>query len=158
MNDVIKTLLYSYTTLEKVIESTDRLVYYKALASYHDNTKTLGQIDEILRLNEYSSRINGIKELIDGLLAVLSDLEKQMIEYKYFHKTRLYDFDPNDRSYFRQQLKLEKKIEAKLAYLNPTEAWFMEKFGDIYFLRAKYFNIKKLAQTGKKNSKKERNI
>lgn len=158
MNDVIKTLLYSYPSFDKVLESTDRLVYYKALTSYRDNAKTCSQIDEIIRLNECSSRVNLIKGVIDRLLGELEDIERQMIEYKYFRAKKSYDFDPTNRAYFRKQLRLEKKIERKLEYLNPTEEWFTENFGDIYFLNAKYLRIKKLTQEGKKNAGTARNI
>lgn len=157
MNDVIKTLLYSYPSFDEVIKATDKLVYYKAITSYKDNSKTCDQMNEIVQLNERSARIVWIKGVIEQLLNNLNDYERQLVEYKYFHYAKKSDFDTSSRSYFRKQLKLEKKIEEKMSYLNPNEEWFMDNFGDIYFLRTKYLRIKKMANE-KKNSAKERNV
>jgi len=158
MNDVIKTLLYSYPSFEDIIEATDKLIYYKAITSYKDNSKTAKQMNEIVVLGERSSRIVWIKGIIEKLLDSLSPYERQLIEYKYFHVRQGADFDPNARSYFRKQLKLEKKIEGRLEYIKPDEEWFYNNLGDIYFLRAKYARIKKMTESSQKNSAKERNV
>ncbi len=158
MNDVIKTLLYSYPSFDAIVEATDKLVYYKAITSYKNNSKTCDQMNEILALNERSARICWIKGVIDRLLSELTPFERQLIEYKYFHIDKTYDFDPSSRGYFRRQLKLEKTIEKLLDYLNPDEEWFIENLGDIYFLRSKYKKIKKMSECGRKNSAKERNL
>lgn len=158
MNVVIKTLLYSYPSFDEVIKATDKLVYYKALSSYKDNLKTYDQMNEIVFLNERSARIVWVKGIIDKLIAELTPFERQLVEYKYFHIKQGEDFDSTSRAYFRKQLKLEKKIDKKTAYLAPDEEWFMKNLGDIYFLRAKYMRIRKMADEGKKNSATERNI
>ena len=158
MNDVIKTLLYCYPSFIDVIKATDKLVYYKAITSYKDNSKTCAQMNEIVLLNERSARLVWIKGVIDQLLAELTPYERQLVEYKYFHIMQDENFDSSARSYFRKQLKLEKKIEKLMDYLKPDENWFYENLGDIYFLRAKYQRIKKMAETCRKNSAKERNL
>lgn len=158
MNEVIKTLLYSYPSFDGITEATDRLVYYKAISSYKDNTKTVKQMNEIAALNERAARIVWAKGIIDKLLGELSPLERQLIEYKYFNREQGVGFDSSSRAYFRKQLRLEKKIVAALAYLKPDEEWFMENFGEIYFLRAKYLKMKALSVNAKKNAAKERNV
>lgn len=158
MNEVIKTLLYSYPSFDGITEATDRLVYYKALSSYKDNAKTCNQMNEIAALNERAARVVWAKGIIDKLLNELTPFERQLIEYKYFNREQGVGFDTSSRAYFRKQLRLEKKITAALAYLKPNEDWFFENFGDVYFLKAKYLRIKAAAENGRKNAAKERNI
>ena len=101
MNDVIKTLFYSYPSFEGVLKATEKLVYFKAISSYKNNNKTLDQMEEILELNDRAARLKQVKSMVEELIDGLLDDEKQLIEYKYFHYPMPEDFDFTSRKYFR---------------------------------------------------------
>ncbi len=159
MNDVIKTLFYSYPSFEGVLKATEKLVYFKAISSYKNNNKTLNQMEEILELNDRAARLKQVKSMVEELIDGLLDDEKQLIEYKYFHYHMPEDFDFTSRKYFRRQLKLEKKIDARALSKGIDEAWFKNNLWDVYFLRAKYL---KLVLNNRisvvKNSARDRNL
>lgn len=154
MNDVIRTLLYSYPSINEAVETIDKVILYKALSSCHDNRKTFQQFNDVIDLIDYSTRIYEAKCIIDKMLCQLTEEERQLVEYKFFcKKDKKANFNPCARVYFRSQLKLEKKIDEKLAYLNATEAWFFDEYGDINFLKVNYYVVKKMSKGGGINSK-----
>lgn len=159
MNDVIKTLLYSYPSFEGVLKATEKLVYFKAVSSYKNCNKTIKQMEEILELNDRASRILRAKNMIDELIEGLSDEERKLIEYKYFHYSMGDDFDFTSRKYFRRQLKLERKIAARFLSLGIDDKWFKRNLWDVYFLRAKYLRLSAQGNSGSvKNAARDRNL
>lgn len=159
MNDVTKTLLYSYPSFDGVLKGISDLIKFKAVTSYKNSNKTYDQMNEIVDLNGKKARIIKLKEQIEALMGMLSQEERSLIEYKYFNRKITEGFDYSSRGYFRKQLRLEKKLD-KIAEKNKlTEEWFNEYCWDIYFLRAKYNKIKNVSGFAKsKNAARDRNL
>ena len=158
MNIVLKTVLYSYTALDGVIEGLDELILYKAVSSFQSSSKTLAQVDKILILQNQVGRLVGLKNLVEDILNRLSNEERQLTEYKFFRKSSGDDFDYSSRKYFRKQNRLEEKLDRMAEKRGMTEEWFKKEFGDVYFLRVKYAKLKKIAEKNPvHNSVRDRN-
>lgn len=148
MNNVIKTVLYSYPSFDGVLDGIEKLAYFKAVTSYTDCNKTLKQADKILLLNNQADRIRYLKSIVNGVLSQLLPEERDLIEYKYFRYKKPEDFDYTSRKYFRKQLKLEKKLDKIAQKKGFDEDWFDENFSDIYFLKVKFNKLKNLEEKG----------
>lgn len=158
MNIVLKTVLYSYTALDGIVEGLDELVLYKAVSSFQSSSKTLAQMDKILLLQNQADRLTGLKVLVEDILSRLSDEERRLAEYKFFRKKSGDDFDYSSRKYFRKQKKLEAKLDKIAEKRGINEEWFKREFSDVYFLRVKYSKLKAIAEKSTtQNSVRDRN-
>ena len=107
---VLKTILYSYPYFEMIIEGLEDLAEYKAITSYKNSNKTLEQMQNILAINGQISKICGLQEIVNRLLAELSPLERLLIEYKFFKATPPKKVNYSARAYFRAQIRVFNKL------------------------------------------------
>ena len=88
MENYIKAVLYAYPLLKTVGEDYAEHIKNKAVLSYHTprGTQRLAEYlaEEILRKN----CLLWLRDVIEKTLAKLSELERQLIEMRYFGKRR----------------------------------------------------------------------
>lgn len=145
---VLKTILYSYPYFEMIIEGLEDLAEYKAITSYKNSNKTLEQMQNILAINGQISKICGLQEIVNGLLAELSPLERLLIEYKFFKATPPKKVNYSARAYFRAQIRVFNKLIERMLQLGYNVDWFKQNYLDLYFLKAKYRKLKKIKKLG----------
>ena len=140
--------MYAYPLLETVGEDYAEHIKNKAVLSYHTprGTERLAEYlaEEILRKN----CLLWLRDVIEKTLAKLSDLERQLIEMRYFGKRRnaVLTYRGKDgvekpwseRKYFRCQQRLGEKIGGMLTIAGVSKSWFeknllgVELIGKIY--------------------------
>ncbi len=157
MDVVLKTLLYSYPSFNIVIDGLEKLAEYKAISSFSCSSKTVKQMENIIRINEQIAKMDELKAIMECLLSKLSLKEKMLLEYKYFKHEMPDGFDCSSRQYFREQNKLMKKLIKSMENKGYNVEWFEGNYLNIFFLKVKYKKLKKLKQQGSvNNSNRER--
>ena len=146
MENVVKTILYCYPSFQSVIDGMERLAYLKAVVSFTDSNRTVEQVDKILFKNNEKKRLLALKRTIDYMLCSLSADELMLIEEKFFNKKRNIDENISTRQYYRKQKMVFDKIVLMFKKRGFDQTWFEENYGDIYFLKARYLTIKKIAR------------
>ena len=141
----VKVLLYAYPKLRELVESVSAAVENKAVLSFktYGNALTIAEkiVDEIVLGRDLESAADAV----DGTLKNLSEEELYFLEYKYFRRKRVLSgrfgsFRPacSERSYYRKQAALLKRIAFLLAALGWTEQRFFEAFGEFPFFMKLY--------------------
>lgn len=148
MFDVVRTVLYCYPVFEDMMESIEKLVLYKAIKSFSNTFKTVEQAEKIILLNDRSRRIYELKTFVDSVIATLNDEERELLEYKYFHKKTNPDFDYKSRKYYRHQKKLTAKLIKIFERKKFTIEYFEKNYLSIFFIKCKYNRFKKMTEKG----------
>lgn len=101
-----KTLLNSYTCLERVASAIDKMVLDKGINSAFDNRSTLRQTDRIIRLIQRKKMLINAKIIVENSICKLRDNELNVIVLRYFDKVKCTDIaellDVSMRTYFRR--------------------------------------------------------
>jgi hypothetical protein len=157
MEIVLKTLLYSYPSLDIVVDGLEKLAEYKAITSFSNCHKTLQQMENIIKINDQMARVKELHSLTEGILNKLSLKERMLVEYKFFKYELPEGFDHNSRAYFREQTKTFNKLLKIMKNKNYDEEWFKDNYFDIYVLRNKFQKLKAVkAKNIMQNSASER--
>ena len=151
MEVVLKTLLYLYPSLKYNKDGLERLANRKALRSCCDNSKTMQQINEIIKINGQIRKIEELEECVNLLLDHLSNEERIAISYKYFNKSLKGISEFSLRSYYRYLKRAFDKllIVAKEKDLSPF--WLKSNYGDIYFISFTYRKLLKKSELEKQS-------
>ena len=72
MEIVLKTLLYSYPSLDIVVDGLEKLAEYKAITSFSNCHKTFEQMENIIKINDQMARVKELHSLTDDILKKLS--------------------------------------------------------------------------------------
>ncbi len=138
-----KVLLYAYPKLEKFAEASEAAVENKAMLSFLRRGSTVSLAEEMIEEIALSRILRTLKDEMDELLPCFSREELFLLEYKYFRrKARIEEFadarfQGSERSYFRRQNALLKKVNELFLRKGWTEEWFLEQFSDYApFMRA----------------------
>jgi hypothetical protein len=157
MEIVLKTLLYSYPSLDIVVDGLEKLAEYKAITSFSNCHKTLQQMENIIKINDQMARIKELHSLTEGILNNLSLKERMLVEYKFFKYEPPAGFDHSSRGYFREQTKTFNKLLNIMKRKNYDEEWFKDNYFDIYVLRNKFQKLKAIKEKSTAlNSARER--
>ena len=157
MEIVLKTLLYSYPSLDIVVDGLEKLAEYKAITSFSNCHKTLQQMENIIKINDQMARVKELHSLTDDILKSLSLRERMLVEYKFFKYEPPSGFDHSSRAYFREQTKTFNKLLNIMKDNNYDEEWFKNNYFDIYVLRNKFQKLKAVkAKSLVQNSASER--
>ena len=129
-----KIIMKAYPFLENVIETERKNYTVRCLNSAYYPTDTAVFCEQLLSRMEQRKKLYDLKRKLDVLFSRLTDLEKDLILFKYAGKTPRTPFKFTERTYFRKQVKLIKKIEKFLSYLNVSDEQFERDFmGMTYF-------------------------
>ncbi len=134
----VKTLLYAYPNIHKIINRIDDIVNKKAMESMNDFSDCKEQCENIIKLTAQKGILFEIKYYLDKILSRLLDEEREYIEFKYFKRKKREEFkdvDLSSRNYFRKQVKLFEYICSCFEWLNLTDEWFENKCERIPYVK-----------------------
>ena len=131
--NLTKAILYVYPTMKRLAEATRVGARNKALLSYRSRAGAMHDLEAVAQEMLLADRLEELQEEIDALLATLSEEELLLLEYRYFRrKNRLAQFktciECSERSYFRKQERLLKKIASRLLTRGINEQYFQSAF------------------------------
>ena len=138
-----KTILYAYPHLSALAEAVGQSAENKAMLSFRSGGDALTLAEEVAAALATKSRLLSLKEAADGAIGACGEEERFLLEYKYFRRKRELkkyggaQFACSERSYFRHQAALLKKMAFLLSVRGWTEEAFLKAFCDFSpFLRA----------------------
>ena len=139
-----KCILYSYKSLDALMDQIDELVEKKALASISDLSPCELQCEKILSLTNAKDNLINLKIMVERALSKFTDVELDYFDYKYFKKKpkEYYkDFDTTDRNYFRTQIKLAERFATRIEKAGADDAWFIDNCLSTDFFKMVYKNV-----------------
>lgn len=159
--DFVKAILYVYPTMKALAEAIRVSAENKAVLSYRSRRDAMSDLEEVAEEIFLAERVDELKEIIDGVLALLNEEELLLLEYRYFRRKKILkrldgQLACSERSYFRKQERLLRKLLAYLAAQGVTEEYFFEAFGNslcfmkVYKAVANGGELKVCARRGKR--------
>ena len=139
-----KTILYSYKSLQALMEQMDDLVEKKALTSMSNLTPCEIQCQNILSITAQKDVLINLYLSVEQVLKEFSDKQLDYFDYKYFkQKSKEYykDFDSTGRTYFRIQKKLAESFAYKMEKVGISEEWVIENCMCMDFFKGVYKNV-----------------
>ena len=136
-NNYVKVALYAYPTLKTLIKEYQDHIYERAVRSYGGRTDAEEAVTYIAQQILNMQALEWLEGILEKIFSKLSNLELTMIGLRYFglkRKSVKEEFirDKNqfssERSYFRAQEKLLKKITALLQAAGLDEKYFNSEF------------------------------
>ena len=130
-----KTILYIYPRLERIAADYGDHIRHRAILSYENRTAERAAeylAEEILK----KRAIEALKERVDAALKKLNDKERFLLEVRYFgRKKKLREFleagterPGSERSYYRKQERLLKKVISVFSGVGLTEEAFFREY------------------------------
>ena len=130
-----KTVLYIYPRLERIAADYGEHIRHRAIFSYENRTAERAAeylAEEILK----KRAIEALKERVDAALKKLNDEERFLLEVRYFgRKKKLREFleagterPGSERSYYRKQERLLKKVISAFSGVGLTEEAFFREY------------------------------
>ncbi len=123
----------------------------KATLSYKRRESVELLAEEIVTETVTARVLLCLKEELDGLFKQMSREERLLLEYKYFRRKQALKqlketpFPFSERTYFRKQSALFKRIYNQFALRGWTEEWFLREFSDF----RPFMNALKAVEEGK---------
>ena len=131
-----KLILYSYPHLEAIAEAMEQAARNKALLSVRSSEDTLSLLERISEDALTAQELRALRAETEKILLALNEEELYLLEYKYFRRRRVlrdrfadYELTLSERSYFRRQNELLRKISFHLRTCGVTKENFFARFG-----------------------------
>ena len=129
MEEFVKEVLYAYPLLKTVEKDYAEHIQNQAVLSYKSNLSTERLAEYIAEEIVESQRLAWLKRVVCEVLDKLDDLEKTMVSIRYFGKKRKDSLSApfgkwSERTYFREQERLGKKIGGMLTESGLTAGLF----------------------------------
>lgn len=134
---IAEGILYYYPRIDKRIENITNAINYLAFkSSFSEKAQKIA--NKILSLMWKKTKLQELKELLDGIFFDYDYDDKVYFEYKYFKtctKSQMarMGIDTDSRGYFRKQDKLLKKYFYDLSRLGIDEDYLYINYGDFGF-------------------------
>ena len=143
--DYVKVLLYAYPKLRDIIAAVSVGVENKAMLSYKSYDGALEVAERIADEILLKKNLSDAAETLENMLRSLTREEVFFLEYKYFRRKKILrekfgGFVPScsQRSYFRKQELLLRKVASLLLLHGWTQERFFEAFGNFSFFMRLY--------------------
>ena len=135
MEEFVKEVLYAFPLLKTVEKDYEEHIENKAVLSYKSNLSTENLAEYIVGEILEKERLTWLKGVVSGVLDKLNDLERAMVGVRYFGHKRKEKLPAgtalgawSERTYFREQERLGKKLGGMLTAAGLTaevfEKWF----------------------------------
>lgn len=133
--DYLKVLLYGYSKMDMLAESVEEGARVSAKLSFRNYGNVLTLAEKIATEMFVSERLQAWKHALDECLCQADQEELFLLEYKYFRRKKVlanhfsdWVADYSERSYFRKQNDLLRRLASKLAAHGYTEEAFFNDF------------------------------
>lgn len=151
-----KAVLYSYSNLDKLCDAIDRHIEQRAISSLDNCSPAIEQYEKIATCMAHKDLIIDLKAVVDLILPVFSEEERNYIDYKYFRK-KVRDGEANPefktRSYYRKQVKLAEKFAKWLKLHGIDDERFEKKYLEIDFFKQLIRKVEELEIQCRKNKR-----
>lgn len=140
LEEFIKAVLYAFPLMNAMDKQYQEHIKNKAVLSYKGDAPAEVLAEYIAQEILEKRRMLWLKERVQSVVDALNDLEKTLVAVRYFGKKRRVEKADNllkncsERTYFRMQQRLEKKLSAALQRAGITKALF-----DKWFLSTELF-------------------
>ena len=130
-----------YPTIEEIKKAYAEQIRNKATLSYKHYGPAEGLIEYVARQVCKRDKLVWLKQTVGEVLDELTDVERAMVERRYFGKrhSENHDLDEiaswSESTYFRRQRKLETRLERMLICKGLTEQVFDEWFAPMEIFR-----------------------
>ncbi len=151
----VKTLLYAYPNLLKIIRRIDELVEKRAINSKSVHSDCLVQCEKIISLTSQKGLLYEIKYYLDIVIDKLSREQRDYLEYKYFKKLPKDYFNNvnfQSRNYYRKQQKLLERISECLDWMDKGDEWFETRCKQVSYIKKLLVSVE-LNELGRKETK-----
>ena len=143
-NEYVRALLYAYPKMKMLADAVREGARVRAVLSFRFPCDTVSRMEGIAADMKYAERLLVWKGELDHILSGCDEDELFLLEYKYFRRRRVLAsmnkdgvLSCSERSYFRHQAALLKKMAFLLSVRGWTEEAFLKAFCDFSpFLRA----------------------
>ena len=131
--DLTKAILYVYPTMKRLAEAARVGARNKALLSYRSRAGAMQDLEAVAEDMLLADRLEELKAEIDALLLKLNEEELLLLEYRYFRRKKMLAqfktcIECSERSYFRKQERLLKKLASRLLARGIDEQYFQTAF------------------------------
>jgi len=133
--DYAKILLSAYPNLGAAVKAVKENYLRRCYNSAYFSESVARFSQKVLNLFAEGEILADLKDKLDLLVSRLTDEEKDLFFFKYCGIMPKNKFDFSLRTYFRKQIKLQRKIETFLGFLNITEEVFKNKYMSTEFFR-----------------------
>ena len=141
--EFVKVVLFGYPQLEKIADGVAAGAEVKAALSFRSWEDTAALTERIADEILLAERLRALRELTERMLKGLTEEERFLLEYKYFRRKSRLSGNPcrqmlcSERSYYRRQLAVFRKMCSRFAAAGYTEADFIKQFANFpAFMRA----------------------
>ncbi|MBQ8374907.1 MAG: hypothetical protein IJX98_04960 [Clostridia bacterium] len=173
MENCVKAMLYCYPRLESITDGYLQHIKNKAALSYDGKTPTWELAEYLAGEVLNKQRVQELKLLLDNALKNLTVEEKLLLDVRYFGKLdqvrRLFAAKAasladdymreikiwSERTYFRKQARLLKKIIRRLSAAELDKQSFLEKFASLDGVSAVYQYIELGKDIGMERKERE---
>lgn len=134
-----KAVMYAYPLLKSVENDYDQYIRNKALLSY--KCEAFAAAWTIAKRIEEKQSLVWLRGRVDKLLKGLNETEIALVEARYFGKRKADNLCVStvcERSYFRKQERLAKKIACALSALGVTQEVFDQRFAKMDIFQSIY--------------------
>ena len=107
-----KSILYAYSSIDKLTAQIDDIVLKHALASMNNCSPCFKQCDKIVAFTNKKIRLMEMKDLVDRALNEYAQEEIALLDYKYFRSK-------NQHLYVTQKKKLRCYLKGSFWKYNP---------------------------------------
>ena len=133
-----KSILYAYSSIDKLTAQIDDIVLKHALASMNNCAPCFKQCDKIVAFTNKKIRLMEMKDLVERALNEYTQEEITLLDYKYFRikpRSVYKDFDCHSRSYFRKQNKLSRKFAENMERFGLNDKRYKEIYLSMDFFK-----------------------
>ena len=163
MENYAKVMLYVYPFLKAVDKDYEEHIRNKAVLSY-GSKKTAEQLTEYIAGEIIVKRnLECLKQDLEKVLDKLSDVEKCLVEIRYFGKRKqLRDFFKsekggeiwNEGKYFRRQKRLGEKLAAMMRSVGLTKERYLAEFAQVEIFK----KIARFVEEGRDEGAEKRSL
>lgn len=130
-----KILLSAYPYLDGVIKQEGENYLRRCYNSAYFFSPTDDFCSKLISLYQDREKLIVLKNKLDVLFSRLSDEERDLLRFKFAGRMPEKKFSFSTRTYFRKQIKLLKKVEEYLNYLNITEEVFKKEYSKMEYFK-----------------------
>ena len=125
--NIVKLYLYAYPELEALASASETAAANRAVLSFRA-VSALRIAESVAEEYAWAHALASLKGALDEIFYLLTAEERALIGYKYFFARDELELACSERSYFRRQAALVKRVAALLALRGWTQERFFREF------------------------------
>ena len=144
-NTYVKTILYAYPNLPKIMNRLKQIIIKRAITSMDDYTSSLSQCEALVKYATQKAVFYQLHHAVKLILSRLEDYKIEYLKYKYFNNKCnlevLMEMELNSRKYFRRQNQIVKEIGKYLEFTGIDDNFFEQKLMKTTYIKRLYQRV-----------------